>query len=264
MQRGSRNPEGMCRLCLKVGQLQRSHFLPAAVYRCLDPGNNRHVVLTTSECYTTSRQVTAHLLCRSCEQRLNQNGEQWVLKNGFRGQDNFPLQSTLQRSPIRGRTSSGVYFAGAGLPGVDMDQLCYFGASVFWRASTYRWPGSNHIDLGHIYVEEFRRFLNGEAGFPANAVLVIYICGAGKTTEAAIFPYGGRVRKGTFHEYRLILPGMLFILAVGQRIPAHLKLLCSAHSTERLIFLSSRAQELQTFELRELLADNKMAGTLAL
>ncbi len=145
-----------------------------------------------------------------------------------------------------------------------MDQLCYFGASVFWRASAYPWPGSNHIDLGHIYVEELRRFLIGEAGFPANAVRVIYVCDAGKTTEAAVFPFGGRVRKGSFHEYRLILPGMLFILAVGQRIPAHLKRLCSAHSTERLIFLSGRVQELQTFELRELLAVNKMLPNVTL
>jgi hypothetical protein len=50
-----------------------------------------------------------------------------------------------------------------------LDQLCYFGASVFWRASVHRWAGEFYIDFGSVYNEQFRRFLMGEVGFPEDA-----------------------------------------------------------------------------------------------
>ena len=51
----------------------------------------------------------------------------------------FSSAIAAKKSPPLYRTSSGLVFPGAVINGVDMDQLCYFGASVFWRAAAYRW-----------------------------------------------------------------------------------------------------------------------------
>ncbi|MGA2150510.1 MAG: hypothetical protein ABSH49_36790 [Bryobacteraceae bacterium] len=208
--------------------------------------------------FRTSRQMWAHLLCRECEQRFSRNGEQWVSENGFRGQGNFRLQSVLKNSTPVGRNQSSQYFGGNALQGVDMDQLCYFAASVFWRAAVHRWGGEEYIDLGPIYAEQFRRFLIGEADFPANAVLVIHVSSADKPMEGAFAPSGGKVLGTPYHQYTFFLPGMLFTLAVGGRIPSGLRAICAVRSPNRLIFLSDKVQKVFESAAVEMLARNEM------
>src|SRR6185437_8755874 len=142
-------------------------LLPAAMYKSLDPKTN-HVEVNREKHYSTSRQLAAKLLCQECEQRFSRKGEKWVLSNGFRGQGNFPLQSLLKKSPPLYRTSSGLVFPGVVINGVDMDQLCYFGASVFWRAAAYRWHEEENIDLSAVYAEEFRPFFDGGDHVPVS------------------------------------------------------------------------------------------------
>jgi hypothetical protein len=227
------------------------------MYRYLNPGDNTHVVVTGRTYFTTSRQVTAHLLCSECEQLFNRNGEQWVMENGFRGRGSFKIQTVLKESPPLGHTRSGSYFSGSDLPGIDMDRLTYFGASVFWRASVHRWPDQNGIDLGNAYEEHFRQFLIGKAPFPTNAVLVIHIADAETPMEWACFPTGGRVTGAAYHQYTFMLPGMLFTLAVGGGIPNQIRFMCAVRSSRRLIFLSARVQDLAQSIAIDMMAENE-------
>src|SRR5277367_373103 len=70
---------GKCKLCLREGvSIQRSHFLPAGVYRILrdDQAKNPNPwLLTEKAAYQTSWQMKAWLLCRDCEQLLSKKGE---------------------------------------------------------------------------------------------------------------------------------------------------------------------------------------------
>src|SRR5213595_2470047 len=127
----------------RMTQSRVSSVKPESEY--LEPGRNRHVIVNKN--FSTSRQIREHLLCRECEQRFSRNGERWVLENGFRGQGKFRLQSVLQQSTPTDQTRSGPVFAGAELPDVDMDSLCYFGTSIFWRASVHRWHGEDKLGL---------------------------------------------------------------------------------------------------------------------
>jgi hypothetical protein len=226
------------------------------MYKYLNPGDNRQVIVNKRKYFTTSRQITAHLLCRDCEQRFNRNGEQWVLANGFRGQGNFRLQSILKSSSPLGRARSQV-FAGAELKDVDMDRLCYFGASVFWRAAVHRWQGEERIDLGP-YQEEFRRYLIGTADFPTNAVLVVDVSDAEKPMEGAYCPIGGRAISAAYHQFTFMLPGILFTLLVGQGIPPEQRRLCAVRSDERLIFLCSYVQESLESIAVDMISQNEM------
>ena len=255
---GTQTHIGQCRLCKTTKALQRSHFLPAAMYKYLNPGDTDYILVGKRTYRRTSHQMATHLLCRDCEQRFNRNGEQWVSENGFRGQGQFRLQSVLKHSTPLGRSQSSQYFDGSALQDADMDQLCYFAASVFWRASVYRWGREDHIDLGPRYTEEFRRFLVGEADFPVNAILVIHVSDADRPWEGAIPPFGGKVLGISCYQYTFLLPGLLFTLAVGGRIPSNLRAICAVRSPKRLIFLSSVVQKIFESAAVEMLARNEM------
>ena len=72
---------GRCGLCLQPRNLQRSHLLPAALYKMLrDPSlNNPNPVLITKEITrTSSEQIRDYVLCAECEERFNAQGDVMV------------------------------------------------------------------------------------------------------------------------------------------------------------------------------------------
>jgi len=197
-------------------------------------------------------------MCWDCEQRLNRCGEKWAIENGFRGPGRpFKIQAVLKAAPPLGRNRTGFFFSGIGLPGIDIDRLGYFGASVFWRSSVHRWPDGDGIDLGPAYQERFRLFLLGKEPFLANAALSIVISDAALPLEAAYFPNGGRVLRASYHFYTFMVPGILFILSVGGAIPVQLRSACAFHSPKRLVFLSSRVQEIIHSVAIDMVAENE-------
>ena len=83
-----------CKLCLQhVASLEDSHFLSAGIYRVLrdEREKNPNPWLLTKTAVQTSRQMTARLLCRDCEQRFSKYGENWVLGHCLRKDRSFPL-----------------------------------------------------------------------------------------------------------------------------------------------------------------------------
>jgi len=74
-------------------------------------------------------------------------------------------------TPFEERAGFAVY-KGVEISGVDPDQLAYFGASIFWRASCHGWNYEDRTTLG-AYEEPFRRFLLGEAPWPEKAWLTV-------------------------------------------------------------------------------------------
>lgn len=171
-----------CRLCRREdAALEKSHFLPAGIYRLLRSEGHKPpnpFLLTKTTAVQTSAQQTAKLLCRECEQRLSKNGEKWVLRNCLQRDGSFPLASALaRRSPDISSVVSPtkVYYASR-ISEVDVSALAYFAASIFWRGSIYPWnsDGTTPVKLGPIQ-ERFRRYLKGDEAFPRDCAMIAVV-----------------------------------------------------------------------------------------
>src|SRR5207302_7192498 len=139
-----------------------------------------------------SKQVKAFLLCSECEQRLNNNGERWMLRNGYRGHGRFRLRDAMLRLGPLFRTANSLVFSSLRIPEMDLPKLTYFASSVFWRAAVHHWNGSSEIHFGTPYEDEFRQYLLGGSGFPSNASLVVHISSCEKPADVFTLPSGSK------------------------------------------------------------------------
>lgn len=233
-----------CRLCLKRSPLQESHFLPAALYRqMMEPGqrNANPVIMTPKIAIQSSHQMKKPLLCSVCEDRFNRNGETWVLGVCPRRNGRFPLRELLQKaSPIWPKKTLLVY-AGRDIHGLKLEQLVYFAASVFWRASVSSWTSMGvtvNVDLGSRYQEEFRQYLLGTAPFPSNATMWVTVSPAPNPLPVTFAPCRVGTSTGYFH-FTLPIPGIVFDLFVGGSIPPLIRRTCALRSNEGFIFLTN-------------------------
>jgi hypothetical protein len=223
---------GTCALCKREEQeLQLSHFLPAGVYRATrDPGekNPNPILINDGGVRQDSKQVTAHLLCSECEERLNQNGERWFLSQCSRG-DDFPLFTSLDRAAPVGLSANITVYRAGEIPEIDVSALTYFAASMFWRAAVHSWKlkggaGTKPIDLGP-YTEQLRRYLLGEEEFPQDCALWVSIPAKLTPLKAlSLTPYGSR--HSSYHMYKLLVLGVGFHLLVGARIGRTERAMC--------------------------------------
>jgi hypothetical protein len=123
-------------------------------------------------------------------------------------------------------------------PGVELEPLVYFAASVFWRATAHDWGSAEQrLNFGSRYQEELRQYLLAQAPFPVNAALLIDVSEAETFLEIAAFPFGGKV-DGTYYRYEFHIPGVQFTLFLGERIVGAARKRCVVHSSEKWIFLS--------------------------
>jgi len=232
---------GICKLCLKEKDLQDSHLLPAAIYKQFrDPElpNPNPLLTRKTIALQTSAQLSDYVLCRGCEDLLNKQGENWVVRN-IAHKDNFPLLEALQRGkPVISGGGVAVY-AGAEIPQLNMDKLVYFALGIFWRASVHRWRllGGNpvQIDLGK-YGPAIRQFLLGIQPFPQNTVVLIFVSHT-NTPLLSTFPY--LEHKRGYHSFSFYVPGMQFKLKTGKMIPEQIRFLCAYSNPLRPISVST-------------------------
>lgn len=209
---------GECRLCLKQSELQDSHLLPRALYRMIGRGSDQlhpdTVQLTLQSQRKSSEHARRHILCSRCEQRFNENGEQWVLKNCYRGQGRFRLRADLRkRTPLSGAEIEA--YAGSK---EEAARLGYFCLSVVWRASLCDWfcRGEiyEQITLGP-YQREIRKYLNGEITVPDRIGVLVLLSALERPVLAMSLPHS--YRNDSCHCHRFQIPGMTFIVSVGSR-----------------------------------------------
>ncbi|MGH9775981.1 MAG: hypothetical protein ACRD50_13660 [Candidatus Acidiferrales bacterium] len=190
--------------------------------------NPNPLIFNSNGVQQDSKQVSDYLLCRDCEQRLNQNGEDWFLKFCWR-KDQFALATTLETARHHKILHSQVkVYHAAEIPQVNMTALTYFAASMYWRASVHQWQiagaKSQPIQLGP-YQELLRKFLMRKAQFPSNCILLVFVP-ENKTavTGVSLTPYGGRI--DSHHAYNLVVLGVGFRLLVGKQISSKLRSMC--------------------------------------
>jgi hypothetical protein len=246
---------GKCRLCLQQGELQYSHLLPKALYRLVGSGtDSAHpdtVQITLNSRRKSSEQARRHLLCACCEQRLNENGEKWVLHNCYRGRGRFRLREELRnRVALDSESDIEVYSASE----AEAAKLAYFCLSVLWRASLCDWPrrGQTYhaIDLGP-YQEAIRRYLRGETGTPQHVAVTLILSQLNIPVLAFSFPVSYRVDECHCHKFHI--PGMSFVAAAGKEVPHSWVEICILRSPHRPIFVSKAGDERAQDEIMRLM-----------
>ena len=228
-------PVGTCALCLERRQLHDSHFLPAGFYRIIRSGqtpNENPVLVSKTAAFLSSAQASAHLLCSECEERFNKGGEDWVLKNCWHSTTMFPLHSALSGVVPFVDDKGFRAYDGTKVPGVEIDRLAYFGASVFWRASVHDWRVGKdqepRLSLGP-YQNSLRHYLLGTTGMPDGVVLLVTLSNAldDLYNRVAVMPWFFN-RTPEYRHYKFLATGLTFQMLFGRMIPKPLRRICSA------------------------------------
>jgi hypothetical protein len=234
-----------CRLCrLSDLPLRESHYLPAGLYRIVSGlcTNPNPVLVSATVTVSTSKQVTAPLLCERCEKRFDQGGEDWILKNCWRDEETFPLRDNLLAAGAVPAEELAVFEA-AKIAAVDPSKVSYFAASIFWRGAAHRWTiqqkPADPLPFGP-FQEAFRKYLLG-GEWPERAALLVFV-GAGMDQFRNItvaLPHR-RFRQAGYRLYAFTIPGMTFYLFLGGDIPFGIRHYSCATSPEGYILMSDQ------------------------
>ncbi|EOB6547656.1 hypothetical protein ACHE4L_004195, partial [Vibrio vulnificus] len=209
-----------CGLCLKERELKISHLMPKGLYKKLrKQKTNSQLILSQSSSGTsgfTDKQVVGKFLCDECEQKFSKNGENTVVRDCFDSRDDsFPLLSMLDRANVLAEVNDRVLLDCRAH--LDTESYQYFAASIFWRASAWNCSKyKKYCNLGVKYQEEFRLYLNGEAGFPKHAYITVYIDSDDDKFPMLSFPVSSK--KIGYHQHVFYVPGVRFSLRLGRNV----------------------------------------------
>jgi hypothetical protein len=237
-------PASICKLCLETKDLRKSHLAPAAMYkysRSPEAKNPTTVKVDRHGPKPIARQVADYVLCADCEQRLNNCGESWMMKQVWNGRS-FPLGARLNVALPHQTFTNFLSFSGTAV-GIDTDKLGYFALSVFWRAAVHTWKTSSSSTTTPIVLGEYegpmRRYLLGETGFPPDVALIATVCTDPYSVKLfympapAIFPIPPAIFPIPIMAFAMLTLGVQFLFFTGKQAPTRV---CCVQSTDRLVF----------------------------
>ena len=220
--------KGICQLCLETRELQDSHLSPKALYkyvmRARTPHDAAPVMIDYEEGNAVQRnqQARQHLLCADCEERLSKCGENYVHKNCCVEEGKFPLRETLERiNPSKVSNGRRMWLINQLNEQIDVTALKHYACGYLWKysiadACTGGW-GAYKGKLGDHYAEQFRLFLLGEAEFPKNAHLNVYIDFDEPSWTPVSAPTCKKETIGKFKMkvHQFFIPGINFVVHLG-------------------------------------------------
>lgn len=174
------------------------------------------IVVRRDATFQSGEQFVMPLLCQACEIRFQQGGEDWVLGMRYRSDGSFPLRDLLvSAKAVDNNADSSVYDASA-IAGIDIEKICYFAASLFWRAGIGNWStrfaNAPQINLKTDLMTGFRNYLLGVGSFPADAFLVVSVAKESQPNRVLLAPH--KAQDVPFSRYEAHIPGMMFELFV--------------------------------------------------
>jgi hypothetical protein len=144
-----------------------------------------------------------------------------------------------------------------------MNQLIYFGMSVFWRGACRQWKTTTGatapaVDLG-AYYEPIRQFLLGGL-FPQDVHIVGLIHNMKPVGNAAVPVQIARSGYGDF--YWFYLNGLGFMLYLGARFPRTAESQCAQHGAGGPVVVDRAFSSMVYGFLRELLQDSEKSHSV--
>lgn len=210
---------GICALCRQHRELLKSHFMPAALYKnLLDPGGPiQNTIITNLETAAErSDQLKQPLLCQECEIRFQQGGESWVLARRLMPDGSFKLREILRQGKPTQTKDGASFYETAGIPEIEPEQLLYFAASVFWRASVGNWRSAlgpyEKLPLGANVTEGLRQFLLKAADFPDDLAILLSLSASASPRQIMTLP---QMVPSSGKQFQFFIPGMNFALFDG-------------------------------------------------
>lgn len=143
-----------------------------------------------------------------------------MLEHSYRSDGTFKFRDILFRCPPACEEGENRVYAGAQNPGLDMDKVIYFAASIVWRSGAGPWRRDDRvidIDLGK-YKEPLRRFLLGADGFPAGTLLHTWVSSA-EGPALAVCHQPEEHRFDGMRAIKFAVPGINFRWTVASHIP---------------------------------------------
>jgi hypothetical protein len=238
-------PLGQCKLCLQTKELQNSHLLPAAIYKLLrsdnadipDPLTVRNdPTIKKFRVFQTSRQITGYVLCWECEQLINANGEDRVLPQ-LSTLHGFPLYEQLMTIAPDAAWQDTTGYSASKAQAIRIDFLAHFALGIFWKAAVHDWQtgqGTLRISLGP-YRDGLKHYLLG-GPFPKHTYLMTTLVPPPLPTMSARLPLTNRTAGFPFHSF--YVPGVEFMLTVGNRVPDFLIQTCMVSNPAGPIMVS--------------------------
>lgn len=260
--------EGICKLCLKTAPLLDSHYLPKRLYsmnRESSLKNPNPVTLAHGQAKQVSDQLKGYTFCETCEDRFSKNGEKWVLANVARGyREDCSLQEALiPNSPYYGNDNLNVY-AGSEITTINLQQLIFFGMSIFWRGAARTWKSSTGaiappVDLRESF-EPIRQFLLG-GPFPGNVYIVILIHNSKPVPNAIVPVQQGSNEYGEY--YWFYANGLGFQLYLGDAVPSAIRSVCAVHNPRRPVVVDRGFGRMVNEFLRHQLENSQQSESVA-
>ena len=261
-------PIGTCHLCQTADvDTLSSHYMPAGFHRIVQDGGPHATQIVGTVALLSSRQQQAYLLCQKCETRFQQRGEDWVIERCWRSATEFKLLDILERQKPLDSGPGIRVFDGRRTPGVDLDQIVYLAASIFWRGGVRKWNPptqpthpelSGDIDLGE-HLEPFRLFLLDNGPFPQNVFLSVWIENTrGRMDNQYCIPPFMPFNEG-YMILRSYVPGLVFTLSLGSAVGGATQRTCTVRSG-CLVVCSSR--ELRRTEIDKRARESERKGKL--
>jgi hypothetical protein len=223
-------PVDVCKLCHLTKPLCDSHYLPKKLYSFVGAAqlkNPQPVMSIDGELRQSSLQYRGYVFCETCEAELNHGGEKWVIQQVPREYGGrFPLREALSRLRPLQSGDRITAFNVLGKSDFDLEKLVYFGLSIFWRAAVHKWSTTagqiaEEVDLG-AFEEPLREFLLGTGPLPNQNIVLALDVSPEVPVFPALHPVVGEQHAG-FERLWFYIPGLVFLLWLGQNIPRHFK-----------------------------------------
>jgi hypothetical protein len=226
--------------------------MPRALYDYCRSADCDVVKFNSEVAFVSSYQAQDYILCKACEDVLNEGGEKWsVGKLATMDRKPYPLYEIVSKAAPRFEDEGTMVYHGVDVAGLEIGKFTHFAAGLLWKASIHSWSKEGEkprIELGP-YSDKIRKYLRGEAEFPEHIKLWLTIVRPENAMIGFIEPHE-RVSAGGFKSYFCYIPGVLFCWSVGKQITAELRVGCFATSQYHTFFVSNNVHEILEGRMR--------------
>jgi len=239
-----------CKLCLNEADLQRSHYVGKALYRLSSADGELPILASRDLIIQDQKQIADYVLCRVCERRFSDLGENYVMKM-VNLKDSFKMMELIRANPIRRAVGDYTVYRAADM-GIDTNALAYFALSIIWRGGAHIWRtfgdrGTGGLQLGH-HEERLRRYLSGSDPFPMGVAVKVSVASDYASQNVVLFPRAN-VDQPDATVFTFAARGIWFDVVVGDDLPKYLYENCCVSSPDKLIYLGD-FERFVMYELR--------------